>query len=103
MQGSDSVSCPCGTETCQDMGSTISAWQNFDDRHVWLVVGARGSRDERDERGLEVRSSRFSKLRTSDRAFLSCLARLVRRALESAGGLFQHPAIIPPIAQRTIQ
>jgi len=37
-------------------------------------IAAREMRDWWDEGGFEVRSSRFSELRTSDRAFLACLA-----------------------------
>src|SRR4029077_7550483 len=54
-------------------------------------VAAREMRDSWDEGGFEVRSSRFSELRTSDRAFLAYLPLHALR-LRDAGGIFQHPA-----------
>ena len=78
------------------------AREGFDGPRVWdnkstpRRIAGRDRRVRRDEGEFEVRSSRFSELsnpelRTSDSAFLACLALRAARSM-AAGGVFQHPA-----------
>jgi hypothetical protein len=82
----------------------MSARRKFSGAHVWgnrtrpRRIAVRDWWDGRDEGGFEVRSSRFSELRTPN--FGSRPSRASRTTVCGADGLFQYPAKTSPYPMR---